>query len=73
MSNIPDFPAMVVLRPGDKVLVSLVDEPDTEVADEYASALNDAFPGVEFVILGGAAGIAVLHDPSPPKPYRRVG
>lgn len=71
--SVPDFPAMVVLRPGDKVLVSLVDDPEAEVANEYAASLHEAFPGVEFVILGGAAGIAVLHDTSPPKPFRRVG
>jgi len=53
-------PAMVVLRPGDKVLVALVDDPPPEEAQEWARQLHSAFRGVEFVIAGGVAGLAVL-------------
>lgn len=55
-----NMPATVVLRPGDKVLVCLVDDPPAEEAQAWARSLHMAFKGVEFVIAGGVAGIAVL-------------
>lgn len=54
-------PAMLVLRPGDKVLVTLADDappPDTTTA--VADALRRHFPGVDFLIVTGITGIAVL-------------
>jgi len=53
-------PAMLVLRPGDKVLVCLHDDPSPEEAQEWARQLHGAFKGVEFTIAGGVAGLAVL-------------
>lgn len=55
---------MVVLRPGDRVLLALIEEPAESDARDYAQALHDAFPGVEFVIAGGVSGMAV-HSPVP--------
>lgn len=53
-------PAMVVLRPGDKVLITLTDEaPEPEALKQIAADLKAAFPGVEFVLMSGVAGIAV--------------
>lgn len=53
-------PAMLVLRPGDKVLVCLHDDPPPEEAQEWARQLHQAFRGVEFTVAGGVAGLAVL-------------
>lgn len=52
-------PAMLVLRPGDKVLVALTEDPGTEACAEIAKTLNASFPRVEFTILTGVAGLAV--------------
>lgn len=64
---------MIILRPGDRVLVTLVDDPDAELANEFADALHDQFPGVEFTIMGGVAGIAVMTPPLPDETMRRIG
>lgn len=53
-------PVMVVLRPGDQVLVCLNQDPSPEEAQLWSQQLHDSFRGVEFVIAGGVAGIAVL-------------
>lgn len=54
-------PAMLVLRPGDKVLVTLADDaPPPETAAAVADALRKHFPGVDFLIATGITGIAVL-------------
>jgi hypothetical protein len=50
---------MVVLRPGDKVLVTLTDEPQPDDLKQASADLKAAFPGVEFVLMTGVAGIAV--------------
>lgn len=52
-------PAMIVLRPGDKVLVALASEPTADEAAAMARTLRKSFPRVDFVIVGGVAGIAV--------------
>lgn len=52
-------PAMVVLRPGDKVLVTLVEDPEPEQVKQVTNHLRENFPGVEFVVMSGVAGIAV--------------
>jgi hypothetical protein len=44
-------PAMLVLRPGDKVLVTLADEPAEETILTVTQDLRRSFPGVEFTIL----------------------
>lgn len=64
-------PTMIVLRPGDKVLVTLVDDPDPEDANEYARVLRDSFPGTEFVIFGGVSGFVVQPPSVQKKPVRR--
>ena len=52
-------PPMVVLRPGDRVLVTLAGESDPEEVQEITATLQDAFPGVEFVVMDGVASILV--------------
>ncbi|MCP3017290.1 hypothetical protein NGM33_28565 [Nocardiopsis dassonvillei] len=52
-------PAMIVLRPGDRVLVTLTDEPEPEDTTNITRDLKTAFPGVEFVLMTGVSGIAV--------------
>lgn len=54
--------AMIVLRRGDRVLVTMVEEPGEEDAAQYLDYLTRAFPGVEFVLLGGVAAVAVLPE-----------
>lgn len=51
-------PAMVVLRPGDNVLVTLADDNPDECSTVLA-ALRSSFPGVDFTLLSGVTGIAV--------------
>ncbi len=52
-------PALIVLRPGDKVLVALVDDPGEAEAKDLANSLRASFPGVSFTVAGGIAGICV--------------
>lgn len=52
--------AMIVLRRGDRVLVTMVEEPGEQDAAQYLDFLTRSFPGVEFVLLGGVAAVAVL-------------
>lgn len=52
--------AMIVLRRGDRVLVTMVEDPEAEDAAQYLDFLTKSFPGVEFVLLGGVAAVAVL-------------
>lgn len=62
-------PAMVVLRRGDRVLLTLHEDPTPEEAQDYLAGLTGAFPGVEFVILGKVAGLAIQPgDASPAQP-----
>lgn len=52
-------PPMIVLRPGDRVLVTLNDEPEDDNRIAMLAGLRDSFPGVEFVIMTGVSGILV--------------
>lgn len=52
-------PPMVVLRPGDRVLVTLAGESDPEVVQAITATLQDSFPGVEFVVMDGVTSILV--------------
>jgi len=62
--NDPRQPALVTLRAGDKVLVLLNDDPDTEDLMEIADALHRHHEGVEFTVLSNVAGVLV----QPPGP-----
>jgi hypothetical protein len=50
---------LLVLRPGDNVLVSLTEDLDAEQIQDMAAKLRESFPGVEFTIMTGVAGILV--------------
>lgn len=52
-------PAVVVLRPGDRVLLAMTHDPDPEEAQAWMQALSQDFPGIKFTVVGGVAGIAV--------------
>ena len=52
-------PPMVVLRPGDKVLIALTDDPPGEEITRFTAELRRSFPTVSFTVIGGIAGIAV--------------
>lgn len=52
-------PPMVVLRPGDRVLITFTDEPEQEATNVIAASLRRTFPGVDFTVLTGVASIAV--------------
>lgn len=54
-----NMPAMVVLRPGDTVLLALHEDPPDELAQQWSHALHTSFRGVSFTIVGGVAGMAV--------------
>lgn len=66
-------PAVICLRPGDKVLVTLVEDPDAALANEFGEALHEAFPGVEFTIMGGVASVAVMAGSPSTYTTRRIG
>ncbi|WP_433364050.1 hypothetical protein [Streptosporangium sp. CA-115845] len=53
-------PALVVLRPGDKVLITLEDDPPDDVIAHVTSGLRRDFPGVHFTVVTAVSGIAVL-------------
>lgn len=52
-------PPMVVLRPGDRVLIALVDDPPGEEITQFTAQLRRSFPTVSFTVIGGIAGVAV--------------
>lgn len=58
-------PALIVLRPGDKVLVTLADEVDDETAKTVLTTLRRSFRGCEFTILAGVTAVAVQPGNSP--------
>lgn len=59
-----DQPAMICLRPGDRVLVTLTDDPDPETLADIAAGLRKGFPGVDFTVISGIASLAVMDNPS---------
>lgn len=70
--KLPQAPTMILLRPGDRVMVVLNEDPGQDEALTYSEALHESFPGVEFVIVGGVTGVAVLPaEPRPKKVARR--
>lgn len=52
-------PALVVLRPGDKVLVTLSEDPTPQDAHTVMATLRKAFPGVAFTLLSGVSALAI--------------
>lgn len=58
MTATPSTP-LLVLRPGDNVLVSLTEDLDGEQIQDMAAKLRKSFPGVDFTIMTGVAGILV--------------
>lgn len=68
--NTPAQPAMIALRNGDRVLIAMAEDPTPDEAHAYMDGLHKAFPGVEFVVLGNVAGVAVM--PGPAKRTRRT-
>lgn len=52
-------PSQIVLRRGDRVLVTLTEEPDPEDAQDYLQELHGAFPGVVFVLMGNVSGLLI--------------
>lgn len=52
-------PPMVVLRPGDKVLIALQGESGPGDVAQISATLRDSFPGVEFVVMDGVRSICV--------------
>jgi hypothetical protein len=70
--TLPQTPAMILLRPGDRVMILLNEDPGEDEALGYSEALHESFPGVEFVIVGGVTGVAMLPaEPKPKKVARR--
>ncbi|HEY9370059.1 hypothetical protein [Streptomyces sp.] len=52
-------PALIVLRPGDKVLIALSDEPDEDTCKAILADLRRTFRGCDFTILAGVSAVAV--------------
>jgi hypothetical protein len=50
---------MVVLRPGDRVLIALTEDGTSEELQQFTGALRRSFPKVSFTVIGGIAGMAV--------------
>lgn len=60
MTELPlNQPVLVVLRPGDQVLLALHGDPPDDVAQEWSRLLHESFRGVSFTLVGGVAGLAV--------------
>lgn len=57
-----EFTPLVVLRRGDKVLLTLANDSEPEDAATLTDALHEIFPGVLFVVVGGIRQMAVYHD-----------
>jgi hypothetical protein len=52
-------PPLLVLRPGDQVLITLTEDLDPEETQDIASKLRESFPGVDFTVMTGVAGVLV--------------
>lgn len=50
---------LLVLRPGDNVLLTLTEDLASEEIQDMASKLHESFPGVDFTIMTGVASILV--------------
>ena len=58
-------PALIVLRPGDKVLVALADDATPHECKEILATLRRSFRGCDFTILTGVTAVAVEPGPEP--------
>lgn len=58
-------PALIVLRPGDRVLVTLAEDPGEYACKEILAELRRSFRGCEFTILSGVTTVAVESGRSP--------
>lgn len=61
-------PPMVLLRPGDRVLVVVEGDPPADECQHIASELRKSFPAVDFTVLGGIASICVQGGEPWPEP-----
>jgi hypothetical protein len=55
----PIGPPLLVLRPGDNVLLTLTEDLNSEEIQDMAGKLRESFTGVEFTIVTGVASILV--------------
>ncbi len=60
-------PALIVLRPGDNVLVTLADDPDEETCKAILASLRRAFRSCQFTLLSGVAAVAVQPPEAGPE------
>lgn len=67
MTFTPNSPAVVVLRRGDRVLITMAEDPTPEDAQDYLRGLTSSFPGVDFVLLGNVAGVMVQPGDARPE------
>lgn len=64
-------PALVVLRPGDKVLLALTEDPGEDACKQILAELRRSFRGCDFTLLSGVTALAV--EPGPASSRNRVG
>lgn len=55
----PTSPPMVLLRPGDRVLIALTEDVGPDEVQYFTAQLRRSFPKVSFTVIGGVASIAV--------------
>lgn len=65
MSSLPNQPALIVLRPGDRVLVTLADDLPEDDLKAILADLRRSFRGCDFTILTGVTAVAVEPGPEP--------
>lgn len=58
-------PALIVLRPGDRVLVALAGDVDEDDLKAILTDLRKSFRGCDFTILTGVTSLAVEPGPEP--------
>lgn len=68
---------IVLIRPGDRVLIAFKNELTREDADEIKSIMEERFPDADWTVAGGVSAIAELaargervaqSTPAPPDP-----
>ena len=50
---------LLVLRPGDNVLLTLTEDLDQAEVQDMAGKLRESFPGVDFTIVTGISSVLV--------------
>lgn len=55
----PTATPLLVLRPGDNVLLTLVEDLDPEETKDMVGKLRESFPGVHFTIVAGVSSVLV--------------